>query len=159
MESILNKNILVVDDDERLLRALAKVLTNEGAVITGASWAGEAMEQLADLQKRFDLIITDLQMPFVRGPTILRMIAQCFQGEADRPVPVVEGKVTTQVLPKVPVIVLTAFGSPEVKAECLRQGAAAFLEKPLDTTQLLAAIGDVFASQNGGHVNHLAGAK
>ena len=42
---------------------------------------------------------------------------------------------------------LTAFGSPDVKAECLRQGAVAFLEKPLDTGQLLAAIEDVFAPQ------------
>jgi DNA-binding response OmpR family regulator len=42
---------------------------------------------------------------------------------------------------------LTAFGSPDAKAECLRLGAAAFLEKPLDTPQLLAAIEGVFASR------------
>ena len=50
-------------------------------------------------------------------------------------------------LPEVPVIVMTAFGSPEVEAECLEKGAAAFLEKPLDTPQLLAAINGVFAAQ------------
>ena len=43
---------------------------------------------------------------------------------------------------------LTAFGSPDVKAECLRQGAAAFLEKPLDTAALLDVIEGVFASDS-----------
>ena len=156
MESILNKNILIVDDDERMLRALTKVLTNEGAVITGACWAAEAMDQLADPQKRFDLVITDLQMPFVRGSTILRMIARSLQPGANQPVSNVEGEVSQGVFPRVPIIVLTAFGSPEVKTECLLFGAAAFLEKPLNITQLLAAIEDAFAQQKNGRENHKA---
>jgi FixJ family two-component response regulator len=49
--------------------------------------------------------------------------------------------------------VLTAFGSPDVKAECIRQGAVAFLEKPLDTPQLLAAIEEIFGSQTAGTGN------
>jgi FixJ family two-component response regulator len=55
-----------------------------------------------------------------------------------------------EVFPALPIIVLTAFGSPDAKAECLRQGAAAFLEKPLDTPQLLTAIEGVIASQKTG---------
>ncbi len=52
-----------------------------------------------------------------------------------------------EVFPELPVIVLTAFGSSEVKAECFRQGAAAFLEKPLNTAQLLSAVEGAFTSQ------------
>jgi DNA-binding NtrC family response regulator len=126
MKTICNKSILVVDDDARMLRALDKVLTGEGAVVTRAAWAGDAIEILTERRNQFDLVITDLRMPFVSGLTAVFAIKKIF--------------------PNLPVIVLTAFGSPDVKAECLRQGAAAFLEKPLDTKQLLHVIDNVFLS-------------
>lgn len=125
MESIRNKNILIVDDDERLLRALDKTLRSEGAMVTTTLWAGDAIEILIRREKSMDLIITDLRMPFVTGMTLVYAVHLIF--------------------PEVPVIVLTAFGSPELKAECFRQGATAFLEKNLNTSQLLAALGEVFA--------------
>jgi DNA-binding NtrC family response regulator len=125
MTGINGKSILVVDDDAAMLRALKKVLSGEGAVITSSFWAGEAMEHLTNTSERFDLIITDLRMPFFGGQTILGTAVVAFA--------------------QVPVIVITAFGSPELEAECLRAGAAAFLEKPLDTPRLLAAIEAVFS--------------
>src|SRR5689334_1738197 len=103
-----------------MLRALSKVLSGEGAVVTSACWAGEAMEHLTKKLEHFDLIITDLKMPILGGQTILGAVSVA--------------------LPHVPVIVITAFGTSELKDECLGRGAAAFLEKPLDTSQLLAAI-------------------
>ncbi|HUA67188.1 MAG TPA: response regulator [Candidatus Saccharimonadales bacterium] len=127
MNNIRNKSILLVDDDERMLRALVKVLTGEGAVTTCASWAGDAISILTERQKPMDLVITDLRMPFVTGLTVVYAIHEVF--------------------PDLPVIVFTALGSPEIKAECLREGAAAFLEKPLNTTQLLEAVEMVFTSQ------------
>jgi DNA-binding NtrC family response regulator len=127
MKNIRDKSVLIVDDDARMLRALDRVLTNEGAVTICAEWAGDAIDILTERKKRVDLVITDLRMPFVSGMTAVYAIHK--------------------VLPELPIIVLTAFGSPDVKAECLRQGATAFLEKPLDTPQLLTAIEDVFASQ------------
>ncbi|MDE3067880.1 MAG: response regulator [Verrucomicrobiota bacterium] len=126
MQSILNKNILVADDDEGMLRALDRVLTREGATTITAKWAGDAIEILSKREKQIDLVITDLRMPLLNGMMLVYSIRQIF--------------------PVLPIIVLSAFGSPEVKAECLRQGAAAFLEKPLDTVQLLAAIETVFTS-------------
>ena len=62
-----------------------------------------------------------------------------------------------KMLPELPIIVLTAFGSPDVKAECLRQGAAAFVEKPLDTPQLLTAVEGALESQKSRPANNLAG--
>jgi DNA-binding NtrC family response regulator len=127
MNNVNKKTILVIDDDAAMLRALSKVLSGEGAVVASARWAGEIMERLADNQGHFDLIITDLRMPILNGRSVLGAVKAA--------------------LPEVPVIVMTAFGSPEVEAECLEKGAAAFLEKPLDTPQLLAAINGVFAAQ------------
>ena len=127
MKCIHKKAILVVDDDEAMLRALKKVLSGEGAAVTCAAWAGDAIEILAKRQQQFDLIITDLRMPLVTGMTLVYAIHKIF--------------------PELPVIVLTAFGAPHTEVACREQGAASFLEKPLDTAQLLAAIMDVFARQ------------
>jgi DNA-binding NtrC family response regulator len=129
MKELSKKSVLIVDDDPGMLRALDKVLTGEGAVVTGADSAANAVEVLTGRLKRIDLVITDLRMPFVTGMTVVYAIHEIF--------------------PELPVIVLTAFGSSDVKEECLRQGAAAFLEKPLDTPQLLAAIAGVFAARPG----------
>jgi two-component system response regulator FlrC len=42
--------------------------------------------------------------------------------------------------PDCPVILITAFGSPEVRAEAYRLGAAAFLEKPLEATKFVRQV-------------------
>ncbi len=130
MNKLNEKSILVVDDDNRMLRALEKVLTGEGASVTAAQWAGDALDFLTARKTRIDLVITDLRMPFVSGMTVVYAIHKIFPG--------------------LPIIVLTAFGSPDVKAECLRQGASAFLEKPLNTAELLDMIEKVFAAHPAG---------
>lgn len=126
MKEIRGKSILVVDDDARWLRALDKVLTGEGATVFRAQWAGDVLDILTARKIRFDLVITDLRMPFVTGLTVVYSVRKMF--------------------PDLPIIVLTAFGSPDVKAECLRQGAVAFLEKPVETAALLHAIEEALAS-------------
>ena len=127
MKTLLGKSVLIVDDDGRMLRALDKVLTGEGASVTTAQWGGDALEFLTARKQRVDLVITDLRMPFVTGITVVFAIHRMF--------------------PALPTIVLTAFSNPAVKAECLRQGAAAVLEKPLDTAKLMGAIWEVFSEQ------------
>ncbi|MGH7978905.1 MAG: response regulator, partial [Limisphaerales bacterium] len=118
--------ILIVDDDERFLRALDKTLRNEGAVVTATHWPLNAMDILCHHEAP-DLVITDLRMPLVTGGMLLRSM-----------------RLMSAALP---IIVLTAFGSPETKEDLLRQGATAFLEKSLTADQLLAAIEKVFESQ------------
>ena len=127
MKKLHNKSILLIDDDAGMLRALDKVLSAEGAVVASAPWAGDAIEILTERQRRIDLVVTDLRMPFLTGLTVVYAIHEIF--------------------PELPVIVLTAFDSPDVKTECLRQGAVAFLEKPLNTGQLLDAVEEALASQ------------
>jgi DNA-binding NtrC family response regulator len=130
MKKLRDKSILIIEDDARMLSALDKVLTGEGADVTCAAWAVDGIELLTARQKTFDLVITDLRMPTLTGLTVVYAIRRVFPG--------------------LPVIVLTAFGSPAVKAECLSLGAAAFLEKPLDTSQLLNAVETVCPGKNNG---------
>lgn len=120
MKSINGKSILVIDDDPGMLRALNKVLSGEGATVSCANWAGDGIDILTKREKQIDLVITDLRMPFVTGMTVVYAIHE--------------------ILPRLPVIVLTAFANPEVRAACREQGAAAFLEKPLDSQELIAAV-------------------
>ena len=124
------KSVLVVDDDERMLRALDKVLKGEGAAVTCSSWGGSAIEILTEKKPPIDLVIIDLNMPAVSGLTTVNAIHYYY--------------------PKLPIIVLTAFGSPEVRAECLREGAVAFLEKPLNSRVLIDAIKNVFDREENG---------
>jgi DNA-binding NtrC family response regulator len=130
MRTLRDKSILVVDDDANMLCALDKVLTREGMVVTCAGCAEDAVDILIGRKKSIDLVITDLRMPHVSGMTVIFAIHE--------------------MRPALPIIVLTAFGSPYVKTECLQQGAAAFLEKPVDTPQLLAVIDRVLSSQADG---------
>jgi len=124
MNNTCNKSVLIVDDDARMLRALEKALAGEGYKVTCATLVADAIEILTQRKTPIDLVITDLQMPLMTGVlTGMTMIYAIHE-----------------ILPSLPVIVLTAFGSPDVKAECLRQGVAAFLEKPLDTPHLLNTI-------------------
>jgi DNA-binding NtrC family response regulator len=127
-KDIHNKSVLVVDDDERMLRAVDKVLTNEGATVTCSSWAGGAISILTEKNARVDLVIIDLCLPFISGLTAVDAIHSHH--------------------PKLPIVVLTAFGSPTVRTECLRQGAVAFLEKPLDSQVLINAVRDVLYQQD-----------
>jgi DNA-binding NtrC family response regulator len=54
IKDIHNKFVLVVDDDERMLRALDKVLTNEGATVMCSSWAGGAIGILSEKSAQVD---------------------------------------------------------------------------------------------------------
>jgi CheY-like chemotaxis protein len=129
-KDISEKSVLVVDDDERMLRALDKVLTSEGAVVTCSNRAGSAIEVLIEGKTPVDLVIVDLSMPFISGLTTVNAIHGHY--------------------PKLPIIVLTAFGSPDVRAACLEEGAVVFLEKPLDSHVLIDAIKGVFAQEGNG---------
>ena len=98
MENLRNKSVLVVDDDPGMLRAMMKVLAKEGMQVTGLSDPTAVVTTLAESELRFDLVITDLRMPTFSGRGVLALAS---------------------ALPKLPVIIITAFGGPLVEAQAL----------------------------------------
>ena len=130
MDNFRNKNILIVDDDESMSHALAKVLSGAGALVTSTHEASDAIEILIRRERDVHLVITDLRMPVVTGMTLVYAMHLIFPG--------------------IPVIVLTGFGNPYLRAECLRQGAAGFLEKNLSASELLDAVAHVLAAHQAG---------
>ena len=119
MNELQDKSVLVVDDDPGMLRAVSKVLAREGMQVTGVSEPVTVVKKLADSEKRFDLVITDLRMPIFSGRGVLALAS---------------------ALPELPVIIITAFGGPDVEAQTLRLGAFAFLEKPVSAAQLIEVV-------------------
>jgi len=112
--------ILLVDDDIEVLKALKKVLEKDGFDVLPHSDAPSAMQFINDTKRRFDLVITDVSMPGMTGTAFLNAVKAAF--------------------PKVPVIIITAFGDWGQYMETIRNGACEYLNKPLEKTELLSAV-------------------
>lgn len=110
--------ILVVDDDPDTRQLLYLTLRRAGHQATPADSVDAALAFLD--QQPFDLILLDLMMPRRSGFDLLRAM----QLRRDR----------------MPVIVLSAKSGLADRAEALALGAAAYLVKPTQPAQLLAAI-------------------
>ena len=109
-----------MDDDPEVLKALTKVLEKEGYEVAAYTDARLAIRFINETKKRFDLVITDVSMPGMKGTTFLAAVKAAF--------------------PFVPVIIITAFGDWGEYMEALREGAYEYLSKPLDKAELLAAV-------------------
>ncbi len=108
----------MVDDDLNLCRVMKDFLEREGfAVTTADSYArGKPLLEKGEL----DLVITDLRMPGKSGMDLLAL--------------------SRNLLPAVPVIMVTAFGDVEAAVAAIRQGAYDFIIKPADEAELLNVI-------------------
>jgi DNA-binding NtrC family response regulator len=112
------ERILLVEDDESHRRALAEVLAVQEYEVSPSPDAYHALEALQS--ERVDLVVTDVDMPGMRGDALLAQIRAAF--------------------PEIPVIAMTAFGSVEEAASLTRAGAADYLAKPIRTQSLLQAV-------------------
>jgi CheY-like chemotaxis protein len=122
------KHVLIVEDEKTvhltLLDGLRKyekefrVLTAENGII-----ARQVLEQVP-----VDLIVTDLKMPGMDGFELLALIRKNH--------------------PYIPVIVMTAFGNPDLEKWLQSVGIFAYLEKPVDFTELTNKILGALALKN-----------
>lgn len=125
MGELQDKSVLVVDDDPGMLRAIARVLGRQDMQVTCVTDPVAVVKELANSERRFDLIITDLRMPMFSGRGVLALAG---------------------ALPNLPVIIITAFGGPDVEAQAFRCGAFAFLEKPVAADELIEMVKRALAS-------------
>lgn len=111
-------DVLVVDDEELVRKALAQTLEIEGADVL---MAANGREALAHISAGWPgVVITDINMPVMDGMTLLREIRQ--------------------IDPDLPVILLTGHGDVSIAVDAMRQGAYDFLEKPFSTELLLETV-------------------
>jgi DNA-binding NtrC family response regulator len=101
-------SVLVVDDDAAVVDWLVDSLPEEGFEATGETSALRALKLLET--RAFDLVVSDVEMPEMRGLELLRGILRA--------------------RPQQPVLLITAFGSIDLAMESVRAGAVDFLAKP-----------------------------
>jgi two-component system response regulator PilR (NtrC family) len=110
--------ILIIDDEPDLLDLVEITLARMGLDVDRASTVASALERLAG--GHYELCLTDMRLPDGNGLDIVRRIAQDW--------------------PRLPVAVITAFGSAENAVAALKAGAFDYLSKPVSLDQLRALV-------------------
>jgi len=110
--------ILVVDDDKNLIELLKMRLESSNYEVTTAVKEEEAIQAIKS--EVFDLSIVDLQLLNQDGISLMEELHL--------------------ILPDMPVIILTAYGSIESAVEAMKKGAYSYLTKPFDPQDLLLQI-------------------
>lgn len=121
------KRILIVDDEATLVFFLRQGLQESTVeyVADGASSGEEALTKLT--YNRYDLLVTDLKMPGISGFTLV--------------------EVARSLQPNIHVILMTAFGSPEVISEARQLRVEGYLTKPFQIAQLQELIDSILLAR------------
>lgn len=115
------KKILIVDDESNIRLGLNKCLAKEGYYIEEASNGEEALQLIYN--KKYDLILMDVQMPELNGFDVLKRIRKF--GNSTR------------------VIMMTAFGTVEMAVDSMKIGAVDFLSKPFTISKVRDVVKEV----------------
>ena len=127
------KKVLVVDDDHGFLLSLQD-MCRERVDTFQIVTAGNGKEALAVLSGQpIDLMVTDLKMLEMDGFELVSRMSRLTNS--------------------VPVIAMTAFGTPEMEDRLMNLGAFQYIEKPVDFELLLQKITDGLAAGAKGHVS------
>lgn len=108
-------NILIVDDDQRMVKTLVDILQLKGFIAEGTHSTSKALELLRNTN--FDCVLTDIKMPEMNGIEFTRAVKK--------------------IKPEISVIFMTAYATSEIVDEAVKEGVIATLNKPLDINLLL----------------------
>ena len=124
LTSTTKKRLLIVDDDD-LVRGLLVEVLSDGYDLEAAASCEAALERLK--RSRFDLMLTDVNMPDMSGKDLLDVCLAKY--------------------PKMSVIIMT--GAPEFTdaVDLLKQGAFDYLPKPIDMGKLIAKIAEAITDK------------
>jgi DNA-binding NtrC family response regulator len=113
------ERLLVIDDEPNMLRLLKTILMDKtGYTVITTNNPLEVQNLL--LQEPFDMVITDLKMPLIDGIDLIDIIKK--------------------INVRLPIIIITAYGTSEVADEALKKGAYDFIIKPFRKETILITI-------------------
>ena len=118
---LINKKVLIVDDDMRNLFALSKILRDRGMQIIKAQNGRKALEMLAK-EEDVSLVLMDIMMPEMDGYETTKAIRN------------------QREYANLPIIALTAKAMKEDREKCIAAGASDYLSKPIDIDRLLSML-------------------
>jgi DNA-binding NtrC family response regulator len=106
--------ILIADDEAAIANGLSAILSDAGYEVEVAADGQKALERLGN--ERFGVVLADLKMPKLDGIALLKSIR--------------ERKIPTEF------VMITGQGSTELAIEAMKEGAADYIEKPLNAERL-----------------------
>ena len=115
-------HVLVVDDEPLIRWSVTETLADLGLDVEQADCAAAALQSITTTALPFDVIVLDLRLPDMRDLSLLATIRQ--------------------LLPETPVVLMTAFGTPEIMANARQLGVRAVLNKPFELSELSRAVVD-----------------
>jgi LmbE family N-acetylglucosaminyl deacetylase/CheY-like chemotaxis protein len=121
MEASQPGRILLIDDDPALGGYLSRVLTRAGFEVTHELDSASGLQRVE--AQDWDLLITDIELPGMNGLELLERVRQ--------------------ILPSLPVAVLTGNPTVDYAVSALRSAAAEFLQKPIGAGDLIAKAADL----------------
>ena len=119
-ETLMNRDVLIVEDDVAIARLIEMYLKKEGLTVAGCTDGDEAIRILQ--ASSFRLLILDRMLPGKRGMDILRWLRK------------------HEPTSTLPVLMVTALGSIDEKVRGLREGADDYLPKPFEPAELVARV-------------------
>jgi CheY-like chemotaxis protein len=120
-DDLVDRTVLLVDDDARNIFALSSVLERRGMRVLTATTGKEAIE-LVKSSEDIAIVLMDIMMPQMDGYQTMAAI---------RKIP---------ELQRLPIVALTAKAMKGDREKCLEAGASDYLAKPVNTEQLLSAL-------------------
>ncbi|HEX7126952.1 MAG TPA: sigma-54 dependent transcriptional regulator [Thermodesulfobacteriota bacterium] len=115
--------ILIVDDEEQIHYAFRKILP-EGTTVVSALSGEEALAKLADGPP--DLVIMDVRMGGMTGLATLQTMRERY--------------------PRLPIVIMTAYGTMQTAIEAMKLGAFEYLLKPFDIPRMQRVIDEALAT-------------
>ncbi len=113
------QQVLLVDDEEQMLLAMETVLARLGYIVSKTANGAEAIDFLS--KGKADLVISDMRMPVMGGSELLAKIHEAH--------------------PRLPVVMITAYGTINQAVEAMRNGAFDFITKPFSAEDLERVVG------------------
>ncbi|MEZ4528933.1 MAG: response regulator [Desulfobacterales bacterium] len=110
--------ILIIDDDDQLRKSFVRLLSEEEYEVRSAASGESGLEQIKESVP--DLVILDMRLPGMNGMETFAAIHK--------------------MEPRLPVIIMTAFGTTETAIEATKQGAFDYILKPFDIPEMLSVI-------------------
>src|SRR5712691_3923940 len=120
-EDLVDKTVLLVDDDARNIFALSSVLERRGMRVLTATTGNEAIA-LVESTPELAIVLMDIMMPEMDGYQTMQVIRE------------------NPGFRRLPIIALTAKAMKGDREKCLDAGASDYLAKPVNTEQLLSAL-------------------
>ncbi|MBQ6553469.1 MAG: response regulator [Clostridia bacterium] len=124
-------DVLVVDDDEVLLKTAADTLESMGAAAECAKSGAEALSMVSKRRnegRNYDVIILDWKMPDINGIETVR-------------------KIRSEIDENIPILLISAYDRSEVEEEAKKAGANGFVSKPLFRSTLYDKISQLLGKE------------